>query len=90
MHAQMESLQIMQSRGVIANNMDISDEENEFDQTQEEGEEAKYPREKMIKYLKELRGKPKMEVATYSKSWDLEESIDWIEDIEKLFDMAKI
>ena len=87
MEMRLESVETTWRREGVVEAQDVSDNEAEFEPPHEEGEANKDHRKQIINAITNLRGKPKMEVATYFGSLGPKELIEQIRDMEKFFDM---
>ena len=74
-------------RGMNLNVRDESDDEREREEqvNQEEQEE-----EKLLKAITKIGKRPKFDVPTFSGKLNLEELIDWINELEEYFEYEEI
>ena len=76
MEMRLESVETTLRREGVVEAYGVSDNEAEFEPPHEEGEATKDLMKRIINAIKKLRGKPKMEVATYFGSLGPKELIE--------------
>ena len=88
----MQALQEQMHRGMSLIIRDESEDEREEGQAnQEEQEEVLNPnKEKLFKALTKIGKRPKFEVSTFLGKLNLEELIDWINELEEYFEYEEI
>ena len=88
----MQAFQEQMHRGMNLTIKDESDDEREKGQAaQEEEEEVLNPKEEnLFKALTKIVKRPKFEVSTFSRNFNLEELIDWINELEEYFEYEEI